>query len=132
MQNAKEAGEMAQAMKGLLCNHKDPSSSPRTHTKRKKLGMVACTCNPALGCGQGDPWDSVASQSSLMGQLQVNEKTLDHRTGCLSFTSHKHKSAFSHTCMCACVCAHAQCKRRRNKAKDCRARQGRAGWSLSL
>lgn len=42
---------MAQAVKCLLCNHKDLSSSPRTHMKRKeKLGVVAFTFNLALGC----------------------------------------------------------------------------------
>lgn len=44
---------MAQAVKCLLCNHKDLSSSPRTHMKRKKLGMVACTFNPARDAETG-------------------------------------------------------------------------------
>lgn len=36
---------MAHAVKCLFCNHEDRRLIPRTHLKKKNLGMVACTWN---------------------------------------------------------------------------------------
>lgn len=73
---------MAQMVKCLLCKRENSSSIPRTHMKRKrrKLGIVVGTCSPALGMRQGGLWDSMASQTSLIQQLQANKETLSHRT----------------------------------------------------
>lgn len=66
---------MVQMVKYWPYKYKDLSSTPETNTE--ELGMAVCAWDTTLErCKQADPWDSLASQPSLLVEPQVPVKDL--------------------------------------------------------
>lgn len=66
--------QKTKSVKHLPSEHKDLSSIPTAHGK-KKMGVVVCTCNPsARELEKGRSRGLLASQISLIGKFQASEK----------------------------------------------------------
>lgn len=79
-------GEIALWVKLLLCKHRELRLTPIIHVT--ELGVVVHTCNPSMGAGarQMAPWDSLAGQFCLLGELglgrnPVSENKVDDTEG---------------------------------------------------
>lgn len=72
LQNLPETtGEMAQLVKSLPCKGEDLSFILRTHVTCPMCVLMS----PAQeSCRNADRWGSLASQSSLLDEFQVNER----------------------------------------------------------